>query len=71
MLGSRMRADLSVYLETITGAADARKEARQDHQRVTRARLAYEAARTALAAHVDAHDAAATGMKLGHKWNSN
>jgi hypothetical protein len=65
MLSSRMRADLSVYLEAITRDADARKGAHQDRQRVARARLAYQSARAALAAHVDAHGATASEMIRG------
>jgi hypothetical protein len=65
MLCARMRADLSVYLETITQDADARKGMRHDRQRVARARIAYQAARTALAAHVEAHDATATTVQSG------
>jgi hypothetical protein len=56
MLCDRMRADLAVYLEAITHDGIARKGPRHDHQRVSRARLAYQAARTALVAHLEAHD---------------
>jgi hypothetical protein len=48
MLGARMRADLAVYVETAASLG---------HQRVARARLAYQAARNTLAAHVASHDA--------------
>jgi hypothetical protein len=57
MLDSRMRADLAVYVETITRDVDVRKGTHREHSGVARARLAYQRARNALAAHVAFHDA--------------
>ncbi len=57
---ARVRADLAVYVETITRDSKARKEARHGHQRVARARLAYQGARNTMVVHVASHDAATT-----------
>lgn len=60
MLAARMRADLAVYVETITRDSNVRKDAHHGHQPVARARLAYQGARNTLVGHVASHDAATT-----------
>jgi hypothetical protein len=71
MLCDRMRADLAVYLEAITHDGIARKGPRHHHQRVSRARLAYQAARSAFAGHVETHDVTAKRVPIGPNWRRN